>query len=450
VSDPPVGTAGGAVPIPGVPDRPLRVGLNLTWLVPGVVGGSEDYVVGLLDALAHGPAAQRLRSVAEPVLFVNRSFAPAHPRLAAAFEAVVAPVSGASKLARVAADNSWLPVALRRHRLDAVHHLGGVVPFVGAGRRAGRARLLCVHDLQPLDLPANFSWLKRRFEAAAIPWSVRHSDVITTLGDWVAGSVAARFDVPPDRFALVPPGATRPTTQGDGDGAAHGDGPATADDAILDRLGLGGAPYVVYPAITYPHKNHAVLVDALARLANGRPSGASGTPGGPPPIRLVLTGGSAAAEDALAERIAAAGLGRWVVRPGRVSGRALTALYRGATAMVFPSRYEGFGLPVLEAMQLGCPVVVADACALPGVVNGAGVVVDPDDPDAWATAIADLLDDPARRARLVDAGHERAATFTWDAGAEALVAAWQQGVARVAGTAGATSTSARSTRGGAS
>jgi glycosyltransferase involved in cell wall biosynthesis len=118
--------------------------------------------------------------------------------------------------------------------------------------------------------------------------------------------------------------------------------------------------------------------------------------------------------------------------------------------MVFPSRYEGFGLPVLEAMQLGCPVVVADACALPGVVNGAGVVVDPDDPDAWTTAIADLLDDPARRARLVDAGHERAATFTWDAGAEALVAAWQQGVARVAGTAGATSTSARSTRGGAS
>jgi len=130
----------------------------------------------------------------------------------------------------------------------------------------------------------------------------------------------------------------------------------------------------------------------------------------------------------------------WVVRPGRVSSAALTALYRGATAMVFPSRYEGFGLPVLEAMQLGCPVLVADACALPDVVDGAGVVVAPDDPDAWATAIGDLLDDPARRARLVEAGRRRAAGFTWDAAAEALVAAWQQAVTLAAQGGGVTPT----------
>lgn len=429
----PLGADGDHPSLPAsLPARPLRVGLNLTWLMPGVVGGSEDYVVGLLDALANGPSAQRLRSAAEPVLFVNRSFAPAHAPLAAAFDTVVAPVSGSSKLTRVAADNTWLPVALGRYRLDAVHHLGGVVPFVGARRRADRARLLCVHDLQPLDLPGNFSWVKRRFEALAIPWSVRHADVITTLGDWVAESVATRFDVPADRFALVPPGAARPRSDEPGDERDDEPGDEKDDGAILSRLGLDGAPYLVYPAITYPHKNHAVLVDALARLAERRRPGAAEAGGGSPPVRLVLTGGAAAAEEDLAGRIAAAGLGQWVVRPGRVSAGALAALYRGATAMVFPSRYEGFGLPVLEAMQLGCPVVVADACALPGVAGGAGVVVDPDDPDAWAAAIGSLLDDPGRRAELVRAGRERAAMFTWDAGAAALVASWQQAVGQLA------------------
>ena len=400
------------------PPAPVRVGLNLTWLVPGVVGGSEDYVVGLLGALASGPTGSRLRAEAEPVLFVNGSFPSAHPRLVEAFETVVAPVSGRSKGMRVAAENTWLPAALSRHRLDAVHHLGGVVPFIGAGRRSGRARLLCVHDLQPLDLPGNFSAVKRAWERLAIPWSVRHADLVTTLGDWVAGSVAARFAVPPDRLAIVPPGATRPGDALAGDAGAPADGaPAASDEAALTRLGLADVPFVVYPAITYPHKNHGVLVDALARLAPAHPE-----------LRLVLNGGTASAEEALAARIAVSGLGERVVRPGRVPGADLAALYRGASAMVFPSRYEGFGLPVLEAMQLGCPVVVADACALPGVVDGAGLVLAPDDPAAWADAIAGLLDDTALRDRLVAAGRARAAAFTWEAGAMALVAAWQQAV----------------------
>ena len=410
------------------------MGLNLTWLVPGVVGGSEDYVVGLLGALAADTGARSpdqptpLAGRARPVLFVNGSFAPAHPDLVAAFEVVTAPVSGASKALRVAADNTWLPRALGRSRLDAVHHLGGVVPFVGARRRAERARLVCVHDLQPLDLPENFGLVKRRFEAVAIPWSVRHADVVTTLGPWVAEGVADRFGVAPDRFALVPPGATRPGATRPGaprPGAAlpapdPGER-ALADRAVLDSLGVGDRPYFVYPAITYPHKNHAVLVAALARLADTHPDAA-----------LVLCGGTAGAEEALAAAVAVSGVGERVVRPGRVSGDDLVALYRGASAMVFPSRYEGFGLPVLEAMQLGCPVIVADACALPGVVAGAGVVVPADDPDAWAAAMADLLDDPARRERLVAAGAERAAAFTWAAGAEALVAAWQQAVGQQA------------------
>ena len=385
----------------------VRVGVNLTWLVPGVVGGSEDYVVGLLTALAEGPAAAGLAEPDPPlevVLFVNRTAAAHHRDLFAPFEVVVAPVSGRSKAARVAADNTWLAWALRRRRIGVVHHVGGVVPFVDAGPVAPATRVLTVHDLQPLDLPENFSRTKRLFERVALPWSVRRADLITTLGTHVATSVHGRFGTPADAFALVPPGSRRPGRQDD-----------DAPTDVLPRLGIAGHPYVLYPAITYPHKNHVVLVEAMARLAASHPD-----------LRLVLTGGAAQCEDDLRRSITELGVSGSVVRAGRVPGDDLVALYRGAAALVFPSRYEGFGLPILEAMRLGCPVVAANTTALPEVVGGAGILVAPGDPDGWARAIAQIVDDHEVRRRLVAAGRERAAGFSWDHGATSLVAAWRR------------------------
>jgi glycosyltransferase involved in cell wall biosynthesis len=109
-----------------------------------------------------------------------------------------------------------------------------------------------------------------------------------------------------------------------------------------------------------------------------------------------------------------------VRRLGRVPESDLDALYREAVALVLPSRYEGFGMTVLEAMSRRCPVVAADATALPEVVGGAGVLVDPDDPPRWSAAMVELLDDPARRAALADAGEARARTFDWARSAAAL------------------------------
>ena len=400
------------------PPETVRLGVNLTWLVPGVVGGSEDYVVGLLTALAEGPAAAGLTEPDPPlevVLFVNRTAADHHRDLFAPFEVVVAPVSGRSKAARVAADNTWLPWALRRHRIGVVHHVGGVVPFVDAGPVGPAARVLTVHDLQPLDLPENFSRTKRMFERVALPWSVRRADLITTLGTHVATSVHGRFGTPADAFALVPPGSRRPGTPATDPTAGASTGGSTADDSVLGRLGIAGHPYVLYPAITYPHKNHVVLVEAMARLAATHPD-----------LRLVLTGGAAQCEDDLRRSITELGVSGSVVRAGRVPGDDLVALYRGAAALVFPSRYEGFGLPILEAMRLGCPVVAANSTALPEVVGGAGVLVAPGDPDGWARAIAEVVDDREVRRRLVAAGRERAAGFSWDHGATSLVAAWRR------------------------
>jgi len=113
-----------------------------------------------------------------------------------------------------------------------------------------------------------------------------------------------------------------------------------------------------------------------------------------------------------------------VVRPGRVSDADRNGLYAVATALAFPSRYEGFGAPVLEAMRFGCPVIAADATALPEVVGDAGILVPPDEPDAWAKAIDQLIVDRDERERLIAAGHVRAARFTAAAAGASLLAAY--------------------------
>ena len=146
--DPGAGVASHAAQRAGV-----GVGVNLLWVVPGVVGGSENYVVGLLGALACRPAGAG-RSPVAPELFVTREFHAAHPQLCSAFPIVTAPDVGANKAVRVALENTWRQAQLRRRHLGVVHHFGGLVPFVGA---PGVRRAVTIHDLQPLDAPANFS-----------------------------------------------------------------------------------------------------------------------------------------------------------------------------------------------------------------------------------------------------------------------------------------------------
>ena len=152
---------GGVVTISGPgagPARRLRVGVNLTWLVPGVVGGSEEYLVRSLLAL---PPPDRLQP--EVVIFGLDALAGAHPELAERFELVTLPLRGRLKSARVAAESSWLAVQAHRRRLDVVHHGGGVLLWA-----PGRT-VVTIHDLQPLELPASFSTLKRRWRNGCCP-----------------------------------------------------------------------------------------------------------------------------------------------------------------------------------------------------------------------------------------------------------------------------------------
>ncbi|MCU0309419.1 MAG: glycosyltransferase family 4 protein [Acidimicrobiales bacterium] len=370
---------------------PTRVGVNLLWLVPGEVGGSEEYTVRLLRALADArPADLDVR------LFVNGSFPSAHPDLVEAFPTTVAPVSGRHRPSRVLAESTWLAAAARRHHVDVVHHAGGTVPPIG-----GVPAVVTLHDLQPLTHPERFSLVKRAYLRTVVPGSLRRARVVVTLTDFTAGDAVERCGVRPDRIRRVPCGVD-PVVE-------------PADPApVLGRHGLLGRRIVLYPAITYAHKNHETLVRAVATLVADRPD-----------LVLVLTGGVGPAEELVAAAVDAYGIRDHVARLGRIPGEELDVLYGAARVLAFPSSYEGFGLPVLEAMAHGCPVVASLAGGLPWVTGGAALLVPPLDAPAWASALASVLDDDARHAALAAAGRGRAGDFPWSSSVEALVGAYR-------------------------
>lgn len=373
-----------------------RVLVNLLWLVPGVVGGSEESTTDALRAVADALDGQDASARIDLHLAVLLPFADAHPDLAARFPLHVLDQDGRDKRRRVLAEQTWLPATTRAIGAEVVHHAGGVLPL----RHPARS-VLTVHDLQPLDMPANFRMSKRIYIRSMAGRSVRGADVLTAPSDFTRDRLVAVLGASPERIEVVPWWV----------------GPHTAPVAEPFPLppGLGDDPYFLYPAITYPHKQHVVLLEAFALLARSHPE-----------VRLVLTGGAASAEADVQARMRRADLDGRVLRTGRVPSEQLESLFAAATAVAVPSCYEGFGLPVLEAMVRGVPVIAAAAGSLPEVARSADLVA-ADDVDAWAAALGAVLSEsPADRAQRIAAGHARAARFTPERTATGLLRAYRR------------------------
>jgi alpha-1,3-rhamnosyl/mannosyltransferase len=362
----------------------IRVAINLLWLRPGQVGGSEESTLASLRALAEraDPDLDLRLCVTEPLL-------QAHPDIAGLFPTDVLPLSGLpmGRFARVAAETTWL--AARTRGVDLVHHAGGTAPPL-----RGAPYVLTVHDLQPLERRATHGAVKRAYLGMAIPPSVRAARLVGAPSEFVRRSLLSRVGIDPARVRVIPHGV---------DVLAE----ATPAEVITQRYRLDG-PVVLYPAITYPHKNHAVLIDAFAAVVAAHPD-----------ALLVLPGGRGGEEDRVRAQVQRLGLSDRVRRTGRISAADIAGLYRAAAVVAVPSRYEGFGLPAAEAMAYGAPLVAAAATALPEVVGDAGVLVDPDDVAGWASAINDLLEHPRQRDRLAAAGRKRVERFSWAANAAA-------------------------------
>jgi alpha-1,3-rhamnosyl/mannosyltransferase len=262
--------------------------------------------------------------------------------------------------------------------------------------------MVTIHDLQPLAMPEHFSPRKRLFHRLVMPPSARHALRVVTLTDYTRRDLITRLAVRPERVVLVPSGVRMPLQ-------ADAEAEAVEVAAIRQRYGLGERRLFVHPAITYPHKNHLMLLEAFAPVVRDHPD-----------VALVLTGGPAQTEEEVRRAMADSVLDGHVFRLGRIPSDDLDVLYRTATALTFPSRFEGFGIPVLEAMSRGCPVIAADATALPEVVGDGGLLVAPDDVQGWTDAMNRLLEDEELGRQLADKGRARARQFDWPTAAARL------------------------------
>lgn len=374
----------------------IAVGINLLWLRPGKVGGSEESTLASLRALA-----ERADGALDLRLYVTEALRQAHRDLTHMFPTEVLPLSGVpmARMARITAEISWL--AARTRGVDLVHHAGGTAPPL-----RGAPYVLTVHDLQPLERDATHSRVKRAYLGVAIPQSVRAARLVAVPSEFVRRSVIDRLGAHPDRVVVIPHGVDVLAT-------------ATPEEVVADRYHLDG-PVVLYPAITYPHKNHSTLIDAFALVVRSHPD-----------ALLVLPGGRGDEEDRVRAQVERLGLSGRVRRTGRISAADIAGLYRAAAVVAVPSRYEGFGLPAVEAMAYGAPLVAADATALPEVVGDAGVLVDPDDVTGWASAIEGLLDDRHRAAQLAATGRSRADRYSWTANASALADLYRAALPRL-------------------
>jgi alpha-1,3-rhamnosyl/mannosyltransferase len=362
----------------------LKVGVNLLWCLPGAVGGSEEYLVRQLTGLTSADPDVRLR------LCVLPGFAAAHPDLARGHELVVASLDARRRSRRVLTEATWL--RSRMTGMQVVHHGGGTVP-----PRSPRPIVLTIHDLQYRTFPQYLTPLKRRYLGVVMPRSVRRAAIVTVPSQYVRGTVIDAFGINPEQVAVVPHGVDRPA--------------AWTDEATLrQRHHLGARRLLVYPAVTHPHKNHRFLLELMAG------------PWGDPDVLLVLLGAPGAADEEVSATIQRLDLGARVIRPGRVSEADRDGFIAAASALVFPSEYEGFGAPVLEAMVLGTPVLCSDRAALPEVAGDAAVVR-PLTVEAWVDGMAEVVQ---RRDELITAGTRRAAWFTAASSGARLAEAYRE------------------------
>lgn len=395
----------------------------------GLYGGVQQWVLGLASGLSRLPPADD-----EYLFLVGRGSEewlapylsgpcrilrprlrgrdrPHRGRLRRTVRRVVRPIRSAF----TSPPPSWSPAA-RKHislppfltatdgtvedaKADVVHF-----PYQ-AGFLTAVPSLFQPHDLQHLHLPEFFSGEQRARREATYRAYCEQARLVVTPSRWVKADVATQYGINPDRIAVV---NEPPVTD------VYVEPTRTEIESISARLGLPER-FIVYPAQTWPHKNHARLFEALRQLYDGGLT-----------VPLVCTGHVNEMGAALLALAADLGIANGVRFLGYIAPVELKVVYERATALVFPSLYEGWGLPVVEAFKAGLPVACSNVTSLPEVVDGAALLFDPTDPRAIAAAIRRLWQDEALAEDLVRRGRAVAARLDWQRTALIMRAHYRQ------------------------
>jgi glycosyltransferase involved in cell wall biosynthesis len=369
-----------------------HVGLNLVYLVPGETGGMETYARELLPRLA---AIDGLRLTA----FVNREAAEErHAPWGQAVAMEVVPVRARNRLEWVRGEQQHLPRMAADAGCALVHSLASTAPL-----RGRVPRITTIHDLNYRKLPGAHFGVRSLGMRVLVPGAARRSRRVVVDAASTRDDLVAHLGLAPQKVDVIPLGVTVPPPAPPG-GAAR----------ARRRLGLDERPVVLSPSAKRPHKNLERLLRALAAIPSERRP------------QLVVPGYPTPHERELRELTRQLGIEDAVVWPSWVAADELEDLYAAASCLVFPSLYEGFGLPVLEAMARGVPVATSGRASLRELASGAALLFDPEDVDEIRASVERLVSDPAERERLAGLGRRRARCFTWERTADLTAASYER------------------------
>ncbi len=382
---------------PGVPTEiptSLRIGVNALYLIPGGVGGTEIYLRNLLEALAQIDDRNRY------FVFTSSEAGGEICPSAQNFEAVVSPTPARFRPARLIWEQTGLPIETVKQRLDVLFSPGFTSPLVARGKK-----VTVIHDLQHKRQPKNFGLLERAAWNYSVWQSVKSSHLLLTPSETSRHDVLSVYGVRDEKVRTVLHGVESRFFH-------LGDNPAYGA-RVVRETGVPECAYLLAVSTIHPHKNFVRLLEAYGQLA------AEGWQ-----EHLVVAGLPGKSWKAVHRLLNGKDWASRVHLVGWQRRDVILSLFNNAEALVFPSTFEGFGMPVLEAMASGLPVVCSDIPVLREIANGAAQFFDPTASSAIAEGLHSALRDPTYRAELIKRGRQRAADFSWRRAAEQTLSAF--------------------------
>lgn len=380
----------------------MRIGISTTMIQRGHTGIGQ-YLFALLRAMAAGPERHHVR------LFVLEEDLPLFRFVEPTMHVVPVAEAWRGPAQNIFWHQSVLPRLVRQMRLDVLH--------VPSYRRLVWAHpcatVATIHDLAPFRLPKKYDWKRMLYGKRIVPFLARRQDRIIAISNTTASDIRAFFKVPERRLHVVYNGVNHERFY-PADAAA-------SKASVAEKHGIRG-PFFLYVArLEHPGKNHARLIAAFEKFKKSTGS----------PAQLVLAGSDWHGAEIIHALIRQSPFSRDIVRLGFVQDQDLPAFYRAAEAFAFPSLVEGFGMPVLEAMACGCPVICSADGALGEVsANAALGLRDPRNVDELAEHLTAVATDAGLCARLRARGLSRAREFDWKTTAEATLEVYRQAAAK--------------------
>ncbi len=376
----------------------MRIGINALFMIPGIVGGSETILRNLVSQLAS------IDSQNEYVLFTNRENSGSFNLDQPNFFEVRCPVPARFRPARILWEQFILPIQCQWHGIDLLHSPGYVSPIA-----LPCPSVVSVLDMNYFFFPEDWSKLALLALKILVPLSARSSREIIVLSQSSKRHIMKALRISEDKISVTYMGVNK---------IFHLRHNRREILKIKNRIGIKG-DFILSVANSHPHKNLRRLLQAYYILR--RDKGIT--------HQLLLTGNPGRDHSELVRTVRKLGMGHEVIFMGYLPHHQMPLVYQAADLFVFPSLYEGFGLPILESMACGTPVVSSNAASLPEVVGGAGILVDPYDVNEMAAAMYQVLTDKKSARAMIGEGIKQAKNFSWAETAKQTLAIYEKAMA---------------------